>query len=299
MRTLFILATLLMLLAKGRSQPFVDVFKINYNYQPGFGFEEGDDGEVTFQNLEINLNVPIVLDNQDVILINAVGEQWTFEDRVDELTREDQLQSLTLRLGYRKNWSETWRTTLLLQSKLSGQLDDAESDMLQYGIIALMEQQQSEDFALRWGFYLNREFFGAFLVPIVGIDWRINEKWYAFGNFPITGTILRELSSTFQLGFHYLGLVTSYRLGDEHDRSYLHVASTDASLRADWYIKPKIVLQLNLGRTIGRYFRQYKDGETIGLGLSAFQLGDDRNQLNREIDDGWFAQVQLILRFQK
>lgn len=280
------------------SQPFVDVIKLGYNIQPNYSVVDRNE-KVSQTNSFLNLNIPLVQKSGDVFIINVEGIQAKYADDFDVITPENDFHSVALRLGFRKQWNDTWNTLFMLQNKLTGEFDDLEGDSYQIGGIGLVERKYNDDFSLRYGAYVNNEFFGIFIVPIIGIDWKINEKWYAFGNFPITGTLMGNFSPRFHAGIEYVGVVTSFRLGDEYNREYIHYVSTDPSLRADIYLTPRFVLQVNLGRSIGRFQRLYTEDDKIDLGISAFRFGDDRDQLNEEIGDGWIVQIQAVLRFDK
>ena len=291
-------------LSCGTAQPFVNVVQLGYSYQPQYGLVDYPD-EFSFTELNLEINLPIVLKNQDVLLFNLAGRQVDFDGTQTDMFSTpavlpaDPYQTLTGRIGYRKALSDGNSMTFLFQYRRSGSLSDGVSDATQPGGVILYEQKKSEILSMRYGAYYSQEFFGPLLVPILGFDWKISDKWYAYANLPITGTLDYEVSTSFHTGFTYIGIVSSFQLPHTGTETYIHNSSTDLTLYGDWYLTPNIVLQGKLGRSMGRFFRQYESDDTIGLMLSALRLRDKREQLNPEIGDGWIAEIKIIFRVKK
>lgn len=304
MKRNFTLLTLCTLFTLCKAQPFVNVVQLGYSHQPGYTLVDHPD-EFNFTELNLEINLPIVLKNQDVVLFNLGARQVDLDGTDTEsfpasrVMPRDPYQTLTGRIGYRKALVGGNSMTLLFQYRRSGSLSDGVSEASQPGGVFLYEQRKSEKLSMRYGAYYSREFFGPLLVPIVGFDWKISDRWYAYANLPITGTLDYRVSNSFHAGFTYIGLVSSFQLPDTGVKSYIHTASTDLTLYGDLYLTPTIVLQGKFGRSMGRFFRQYESDDTIGLMLSALRLRDKREQLNPEIGDGWIAEIKFIFRVKK
>ena len=287
-----------------KAQPFVNVVQLGYSYQPGYSLVDHPD-KFSFTELNLEFNLPVVLKNQDVLLFNLAARQVDLDGTDTEsfpasrVMPRDPYHTLTGRIGYRKSLGEGNSMTLLFQYRRSGSLADGVSNASQPGGVFLYEQRKSEILSIRYGAYYSREFFGPLLVPILGFDWKISDKWYAYANLPITGTLDYEVSNSFHTGFTYIGLVSSFQLPNTGTETYIHTASTDLTLYGDWYLTPNIVLQGKLGRSMGRFFRQYEADDKIGLMLSALRLRDKREQINPEIGDGWIVEIKLIFRVKK
>ena len=286
------------------AQPFVNVAQIGYSLQPGYSIEE-ESGDIRFIESNIELNLPVLLKNQDVILFNASHRAIQIEGLESQNSSTnpafpgEPYVTLTGRLGYRKQWSDKVNSTLLIQYRRSGNLSEGVEEASQWGGVFLMERKKSDRLSLRLGAYFNQEFFGPFLVPIIGFDYKFNENWYAYANLPISGTIDHTLNQKVHLGLTYTGIVSSFQLSPEYSQTYIHTASTDVMLYGDIYLSSQIVLQGRIGRAIGRYFRQYETGDKPNFTVSAFQIGDNRTQLNHEVGDGWIAELRLIFRVWK
>ena len=286
------------------SQPFVNVVQLGYSFQPEYSLVDHPD-EFNFTEWNAEVNFPLVLENQDVLLFNVAGRQVDIAGTQNpnfsssQVFPSDPYQTLTGRIGYRKKLKEGLNATVLFQFRRSGSLRKGASKASQAGGIFLVETQKSEKYSLRYGAYYSQEFFGPLLVPIIGFDWKISERWYAYANLPITGTLDYKVSETFHSGFTYIGLVSSFKLPGGSEGTYIHNSSTDLTLYGDLYLSKNLVLRGKWGRSMGRFFREYNDNDKLGLMLSALRLGDDRQQLNPEIGDGWIAEIQLIFRVQK
>ena len=285
-------------------QPFVNVAQIGYSIQPGYSLEERSE-KARFLESNVELNFPVLLKNQDVILLNASRRTVNIEGLDAQNPSKnaafpgEPYETLTGRLGYRKQWTERIHSTLLVQYRRSGNLMEGVANASQWGGVAIMERKKSDRLSLRVGAYYNQEFFGPFLVPIIGFDYKLSDTWYAYANLPISGTIDHTLNPKFHLGLTYTGIVSSFQLSPAFSNTYIHTSSTDVTLYGEVYLSPQIVLQGKIGRAIGRYFRQYETGDEVKLMVSALGFGDDRLQLNQEVGDGWIAELRLIFRVWK
>ncbi len=125
--------------------------------------------------------------------------------------------------------------------------------------------------------YANAEFFGLFVVPLLGADWRIDEKNYLFGVLPGRFTYEHQWSKKLYGGATFRALTSSYRLSN---RQYIRLDDNQLSLYLDYYPAKHLCITLEPGYGVFRKIRtginnsdymtkvNWGDGPTIKLSTS-------------------------------
>jgi len=110
--------------------------------------------------------------------------------------------------------------------------------------------------------YYNSEFSGAFFMPLLGIDWKIDDRNYLFGVLPGNLVIEHKAGNRFYYGAIFRAITNSYRAGRLNTRSYfLRVDDNQLTAYSDIYIAKKIVFTLEAGHSFLRRLRLgFKDG---------------------------------------
>jgi hypothetical protein len=117
-------------------------------------------------------------------------------------------------------------------------------------------------------------------------------------SLPIAADINYCLGTT-TLGIDYFGIGRSFRLYGDSDVSsaYVDLSSLEFAGYIQFNVLQKsVLLRAKLGYSSDNY-EVYADGETIDLGLSAFSFGDDRTQLNPDLNGGIFLKFEAVYRF--
>lgn len=104
----------------------------------------------------------------------------------------------------------------------------------------------------RLGLYTNAEFFGLFMWPLLGADWRIDEKNYIFGLLPGRMTFEHEWTKKFYGGITFRALTNSFRMSNGQ---YLRIADNQLSLYVDYYPAKRLCITLEPGYGIARKLR--------------------------------------------
>ena len=131
----------------------------------------------------------------------------------------------------------------------------------------------------RAGVYVNNEFFGLYVVPLIGTDWRIDDKNYLFGVLPGRLTLEHQWSDHFYSGVTFRAITNSYRLSNGQ---YLRLDDNQLSLFMDYYLSKHICVTLEPG---------------YGL-LRKLRLGTDKKEYDQEVEwgDGPFIKLSASYR---
>lgn len=164
------------------SQFYTELFSANQQIYRTVD-KSGQDSVFTY-NQFVNFMLPIVRKNQDAIIIRGSYE------RLQSIGENgcQTLSSLALPVGY--SWTSTkkptWKYLALAQAKLSGTWEQGTDwkKQMQYGAVFLATKTIKPEFRWKVGLYVSKEAFGPFVIPLVGWDWKINQRWKMIGFVP-------------------------------------------------------------------------------------------------------------------
>jgi len=250
------------------AQPYLDIVKLNYSYSPKQGINEKT-SPVRSNFFTADVTFPIELKKDgDAFIINPF-----FTNNAGEVSTTDfHVISGGLFLGFlKKDIFKNWN---LLSSFIVRQNKEAEvksDDNWQYGAVILTTWKKSQDLSFKFGLYYNKEFFGNYFMPLIGLDWEIDSKNNLFGVLPGNMIFEHKVTSKFYYGFAFRALTNSYReetidpcfSGDCSARNYLRIDDNPLGIYADTYLSKKIVFSAEAGYTILRRYRYGFKGENF------------------------------------
>ena len=250
------------------AQPYLDIARFNYSYSPESGLGEKEN-PLTSRFFNINVTVPLELKKGgDAFIINPF-----FEHNQGEVSTNDfHVVSQGLFIGFlKKNLVPKWNLLSAFTLRRNKEAEKDVQDDWQYGGVILATWNKSQSAALKFGLYYNSEFFGNYFMPLVGIDWQINNKNNLFGVLPGSMWFEHRVSKRFFYGAAFRALTNSYRLetidpctaGDCSGKNYLRVDDNQLGLFADTYLTKRIVVTGEAGYTILRRYRYGFKGDNI------------------------------------
>ena len=233
------------------------------------------------QLTSIFLNLPVQIDS-DYIVINPVYENYRID--ISSETRAVSLTAIYMPVGWIHQFkSSKWSTTLMAIPRISSDLaKPLDGNDYQMGGIALATYKKKETLKYSFGAYYNSEFFGDYYIPLLGIDWNINNKWNLFGTLPVNLNLEYKMNKTVHAGMGLNLLTNSYRIQD-HD--FLRIDDYSAKFILDIYMMKNQVISFEAGHSL---FRQYR------MGMMEGQKPDYTGDLN--VSDGYQFKLAYIFR---
>lgn len=248
------------------AQPYVDPLQLRY--LRGFHAPATASRATPYSHFVIGSDLPLSIGHGSYFLVSPYAEFWSF----DSATRTSSIpavKGLVLPLGLLLRLSKKLSWIVNLQARSQGETLFADNSW-QLGVATLASIQAGPDKKWRMGVYVSGEFFGLFIMPLVGADWKIDERNYLFGVLPGRLTWEHKYSNHFFAGTSFRAITSSYRLDDGR---YLRIDDNRLSVYADWYPVKSICLTLEPGfgllrqlRT-GREHRVYAANDNWGDGL--------------------------------
>ena len=252
----FILSLFLVSPLIGSAQAYLDVVRLNYTYSPPGGLNDKKSPlQSNFLTADVTLPIELKKDG-DAFIINPF-----FTNNQGEVSSMDfHVISKALMVGFlKKNVFPDWNLLSSFVVRRNAEVDIESKDDWQYGVVILTTWQKNQDLSLKFGLYYNKEFFGNFYMPLVGLDWKIDEKNNLFGVLPGYMIFEHKVAPGFYYGFTFRALTNSYReeIIDPLDGgyNYLRIDDNPLGIYADTYLSKKIVLSAEAGYTILRRYR--------------------------------------------
>ncbi len=237
---------LIVLLNRSYAQPYIDLVNCRYTASPGF-LSESNKNVLDYANITATL--PLKFKNSDILLISPFIEKWMAA--VEPEYPMETYYGLGLPVSYLKNFKKSG-SSLIMTAIL--RMNDQQIDQdgkLQIGGAALLFTKKKETLTWKFGLYVNGDLFGLFVIPLAGIDWRIDEKSNLFGILPANLTYERKMNKSFYYGLNFRTFTNSYA----RDSGYWRVDENQLGAFGDLYLMKNVVLNAETGSSILRKIR--------------------------------------------
>lgn len=243
---------LLLTMQNSQAQPYIDVLTVRYISSPDMSSSGKAKNPTRLDYLNLSLTLPFQFKNKkDAIIVSPFVERWN--SQVQSVTQYNNYHyGLALPVGFLKsipnsNWS--------ILATVIFRMNDANINFhgeTQWGGYLLSSWQKNAALTYKLGLYVNGDFFGLFVVPLVGIDWKINDRFNLFGVIPASLTLEYKLSDHFYTGSVFRTFTNSY-----HDQgpNYMRVDENQLGLFLDYYYGKRWVFNLEAGHSILRKLR--------------------------------------------
>lgn len=246
------------------SQPYVDLLNLKVQYYTPTAFQNDAANKQSTVQVDGRAFLPLEQKNKNIFFIGASYTSLKVESNLQGNKNSTvNFYGQSAILGYEfKTLNTKLRTLILAMPRLNTKLSSLSERNIQYGGVLLFKYRLKENLKIHLGLYFNKEYFGNYFVPLVGINWKANERINLFGNFPTSMTFEYKLSEKFYTGLGWTSLTSSYRSENSSDLFYVRdgvsgKGSNQLRLFLDSYITKQIVFYLQGGYTFKHYFELY------------------------------------------
>lgn len=294
LRKLLFISILLLVAMFSRAQQTFTIAEINYMVSPNNTYVQKD----TTSNAHFFsgfVTAPIVINEKSTILAGIRGNSWKVKYS-PELDWPETYYSFGLTLGYNHKITENKSFLFIFLPRLNSDYRYINSNALQLALFTTYSKRSSEKFLWKVGVYFSTEFFGPFVVPLFGLNWDVSSKLNITGDLPIYAKIKYKVGNSFSTGLGYIALVSSYRLTGEFDDAYTSRYAIEPFAFAEVKFLKQLYLNAKFGYTLGRKYPVYAKDDRLDWQLSFIKFGDDRTQLNPEIQDNFFFEIGLAFK---
>jgi hypothetical protein len=301
------------------AQNYYKIFDVRYEYSPGNKYKADPSNTVDIEETNSNLNLPLPRENGDAILL---GIGMNTLKMYPNLTAADNSIDTAFshnhtyfryraQLGYKKKVNDDLDIVGMGMFRISSDMLDVSSDDYQYGGLILVSKRKSEKLILKYGLYVNTEFFGLFVIPLIGTDWKFNDKIRIYGILPSNLTIERTYSRCFRAGLIFEAPTFTYRLSDkdvntinsqEQISTYVQNTKNALYIYTDFYLTKSIAIQVRVGYSVFRRIRLFDSEEVSRLNIYGADFGGLRVPIldvpaYQKFSDGMLLNANISYRF--
>ena len=246
------------------AQPYVDILNIKYQHFGEESYTGTSPNKLGGSISEATVLLPLEQKDSSVIFAGFDYSRLNFIS-TKEKELNAQLYSMSLQVGYDYKWKNgKWRTMAMVIPKMNSDKNKSGSDDFQAGGVLLFNYKKNENLHYHFGLYYNREFFGDYFTPLLGIEWKINDKTNLFGDLPSNLNIEYKINTSFYTGAGIMTNISSYRIHSSSQIGYVREGDAfwghdQVKLFLNWYMTPHLVLFAEVGETFNRTFVLFDD----------------------------------------
>lgn len=234
------------------AQPYIDPFNIRYTR----AFDTKSSNATPFSHVYIGPDFPFKMKKNKFLVFSPFYDNWNIDSGANKIfipsvSSIGMAISTILPLDKNNHWSITISAIPRFNSE-GLTLDNS----FQMGGVLLASYTKKSNLKYKFGMYVNNEFFGVFVMPLAGIDWKINDRNNLFGTLPGRLTFEHKLSKSFYTGGTFRAITNSYRLNNGY---YLRISDNQLSAFLDCYVTKHIVFSGEAGYGIFRNLRSGND----------------------------------------
>ncbi len=254
MKSLIVFILLFCFNILSEAQPFVDLINVRNTY----AFKNPEKSGTPFSHLYIGSDLPLKLKNNKYIILSPFYEKWNI-DSSSYKNYLPSISSIALAVSFMvpldNNHCSLVATAIPRWNSEGLQLENS----FQLGGAVLANYKITENKKYKLGVYVNKEFFGTFIMPLVGIEWKINNRNYLYGVLPGKLTYEHKINHLFYTGGNFRAITNSYHLSNGN---YVRIDDNQLSAYVDYYATKNIVLSTETGYGIMRQLSCGKEGST-------------------------------------
>ncbi len=245
----FITTVFLFLANKTTAQPFIDIAKLKYSNSPNAGLLNQKKNDVRLSYFSFETNLPVQFNNKkDAVIFSPFFEEWWAQINNN---KQQRYYSVVLPVSLSKTIPYTrWNILLSGILRMNDSCINKKTNM-QVGGAFIVSNKRNENLTWKLGVYVNNELFGVFVMPLAGIDWKINERNNLFGVLPGNLVYEHRLNEHFYYGANFRAITNSYG----NTNGYWRIDENQLGLYLDTYLNKNFVLNLEAGHSVLRKLR--------------------------------------------
>lgn len=240
------------------AQPYFDAVTIRGTLSPDAGVWRRELSPNDYKHYLAGVSVPVLFKKDSSKLVfSALTERWEIKHH-DINVLPKAFQSLVLPISYVKKVSEKWVVSGSLIPRWNGNAGDMFKNSFQAGAAVVATYKKSPSLDWRVGIYYNDEFFGPFVVPLVGLNWKMSRNDNLFGLLPQMLIYEHKVSNKFYYGVTYRMVNNSYRNGYGIQNlfpSFMRINEMQFLISSDTYLTKNIVFNVEAGHSLFRQIR--------------------------------------------
>ncbi len=258
--------------ANVNAQSYFTVASASFSYASKTGVPKKN----IYQNENATVTIPFTVQETNKLLIGLNYHRLSLRFN-NTNSNQQHYYSSGLNLGYNIKHPNNSLLVMVLMRDNADYTTFQTCDF-QLGGAFLYSKNKSDKLVLKAGLYANSEQFGLFLAPLLGLDWRITEKWRAYGLMPQFLNIENKVNARIRWGLAYQAPTSTYRLSNPVPDLYLQQNQVRAGLYGDFYFTKTIAAQVKVDYPLPAKYRIFTSEQRYDLNVWGIGIGGYRSQ---------------------
>ena len=280
------------------AQERLDIVTLSGRYGLPSSYDSIYDEKASEKGFMASLTLPVRISKSNIWYNSLNYFYWNIdgeEDRPDDILNPIHVHGLILRTGPYITLDAGRAIQVLLAPRLMTDFENIDMDHLQWGGLVLYDKRYRDDLLIGFGLMYHQELFGPYMVPLLNLDWKINQRWSIVGLLPVYGKLKYRWNERLDGGWSHFGLITTYKLGaPQYNGDYLERSSIDETLYLRYKIFGDFFLEGRFGYAFGRHYRQYGKDQKVDFSLPLIGFGDDRVARSASIKSGFIGSLRIV-----
>ncbi len=260
---------MLMVFFKTAAQPYTEISSFNFQTFSA-PYQDNSSVKNTTNIYALNVLLPKQLKNGNAVLFRFNGESIRATTDSNQYVSST-VSSFSVGLGFQ--WvskSKQYKTTIFTIQKVASDFaSPLRNKDWQYGALLMESYKWNAKMQIKAGIYFNREAFGNFFVPLIGLDWKVTDKIYCYGILPTNYKVEYAVTNKFYTGINFKAMTRSFQLSEAKHDDYIRFDEVVLKYFAEYYFTKNWVLTGDVGYALGKNPRQY-NSKTDALSDSNF-----------------------------
>lgn len=235
------------------SQPYIDV--VSFNSQSfSSTYKETPKWENKTDDYFLNFFLPKQFKNGNVLMVRLNSEMLSSTITPDS-SYTSKLYNVSLPVGFQfLSKNKKWKTVIMGIPKIASDLKDGiDKHDYQYGAVLLETCEYTENLKIKAGLYYNREAFGNFFMPLIGIDWKATDRIKLYGIMPSNYKVEYAIKKNkLYAGLYFKSFTRSFRLSKTQNFDYVRYNEIILKVFMDYFVYKKVLLFGELGYSLGK-----------------------------------------------
>jgi len=292
-----ILALVLFMLLPGDSfgQGYIEGVNISYEHMPMKVKTPSGEQKFTGNNLKIGTTIPLFLNpnKSKYLIVGGNLEAFNFSGTHPDFEVK-RVYSISPTLGYSTMVSKSFNLTALLMPTMNSDYKNVKGSDIKFAAIVRGSWKVSETMTWKAILGYRRQFYGPQYVALVGMEWKVNDKWQLYGDIPHNLTASYAVNEKVNTGFNLFVQNSTYRL-DNQDR-YFEYNTVNPGFFAERYISSKWAVRATAAYTLIRNMEIYNKTDKADGFVDFYELGDRNDPINPEVSKGMSFKIGLSYR---
>ncbi|SFN49472.1 hypothetical protein SAMN05428949_3029 [Chitinophaga sp. YR627] len=293
--TAFVIAIITLLSGPAFSQGYIEGVNISYEHMPMKIETPHGDQKFTGSNFKIATTIPIFLtpNKSKYLLVGGNLEAFNFSGTHPDFDVK-RVYSISPTLGYSTMVNRSFNLTFLFTPTMNSDYKDVKTADINFGAVVRGSWKVSENLTWRGILGYRRQFYGPQYVVLLGMDWKVNDKWRIFGDLPHSTTVSYAVNEKVNTGFNLFVQQSTYRL--KNQQRYFEYNTVNPGLFAEYYVSPKWAVRATAAYTLIRNMEIYNKNDKADGFIDFYEMGDRKDPLNPEVASGLSFRIGLSYR---